>query len=404
MTERALGSPQTGLRQAFPAVVAGFLVVLVSFSGPFLVVQLAAKNASLSANATDGWIFAAAFASGVAAIVLSLWLRQPIICAFSSGGAVLLVSSLQDYTFTDAIGAYLLVAIGLIVIGLTHSFSMLMARLPKGIVSAMLAGVLFNFGTGYFSALPGSPPRWKVTVLVVLMGAAFFIGRVRGSRLAIVWTALTGVLATLGLGLTTSSSPRLHVVHLTAITPTFHFGALTGLGLPLLALALSSQYAPGYAVLRESGYTPNMDRVLVVTGGLSAVFAPFGGPGVHLAAITAGIATGEDAHVDPAKRFIAALSAGVFYMLAALFGGSLLSIFSVLPKEFVVAITGLALFGAISGSLASALADAHGRDGVVVALLCAASGFSLFHIGAPFWALVLGLAVDGLEKRFARRS
>lgn len=96
------------------------------------------------------------------------------------------------------------------------------------------------------------------------------------------------------------------------------------------------------------------------------------------------------------------MSAGVFYIVAAFFGASLLSVFSVLPKEFVAAITGLALFGAISGSLAAAMADTAGRDGVVVALLCAASGFSLFHVGAPFWALVLGLGVDALEKRFAR--
>lgn len=400
MTEPTIAS-SIGVRRSLPAVVAGFLVVLVSFSGPFLVVQLAAKNAGLTVAQTNGWIFAVAFGSGLAAIGLSTWLRQPIICAFSSGGAVLLVTSLQDYRFSDAVGAYLLVAVALVVVGFTKSFSRLMAKLPKGIVSAMLAGVLFNFGTGYFAALPGKPPNWRITVLVLLMGAAFFVARIRGSRLAIVWTALTGVAATFALGISTSTSPNLHVVKLSLVTPTFHLGAITGLGLPLFALALSSQYAPGYAVLRESGYTPNMDRILVATGGLSFLFAPFGGPGVHLAAITAGIATGDDAHPDRDKRYIAGVSAGVFYLIAAVFGSSLLSIFSVLPKEFVAAITGLALFGAISGSLASALADASGRDGVVVALLCAASGFSLFHVGAPFWALVLGLAVDALEKRFA---
>jgi benzoate membrane transport protein len=394
--------PSSGLRRSIPAFVAGFLVVLVSYSGPFLVVQLAAKNAGLTVAQTNGWISAVSVASGVCAIVLSVWLRQPIICAFSSGGTVLLVTSLQNYTFADAVGAYLLVAVGIIVIGVTKSFSRLMARVPKGIVSAMLAGVLFNFGTGYFAALPGSPPRWQVTMLVLLMGTAFFLARVRGSRLSIVWTALAGGLAAVVLRVTTTTKPSLRVVHLTMVTPTFHVGALVGLGLPLLALALSSQYAPGYAVLRQSGYRPDIDRILVVTGGVSLVLAPFGSPGAHLAAITAGIATGDDAHHDPSKRYIAGVSAGVFYIVAAIFGASLLSVFSVLPKEFVAAITGLALFGAISGSLAGSMADTAGRDGVVVALLCAASGFSLFHVGAPFWALVLGLAVDAMEKRFAR--
>lgn len=395
-------SQTSRLRQAVPAVVAGFLVVLVSFAGPFLVVQLAAKNAGLSADATNNWIFAATFASAIAAIILSVWLRQPIVCAFSSGGAVLLVTSLQQYRFSDAIGAYLFVAVALVIIGFTHSFSWLMARLPKGIVAAMLAGVLFHFGTGFFSALPGDPANVRITMLVLLMGVAYFSSRVRGSRLAIVWTALAGTAGTFVLRLTTSTSPKLQLVHLHPVMPTFHLGALTGLGLPLLALALSSQYAPGYAVLQEAGYEPNMDRILIVTGATSAVFAPFGGHGVHLAAITASIATGPDAHTDRDRRYIASVSVGVFYLLAGIFGGSLLSIFAALPKEFVAAITGLALFGAISGSLAAAMADVRGRDGVVVALLCSASGFSLFHVGAPFWALVLGLAVDALEKRVRR--
>jgi benzoate membrane transport protein len=147
-----------------------------------------------------------------------------------------------------------------------------------------------------------------------------------------------------------------------------------------------------------------MDRVLSVTGAVSALFAPLGGPGVNLSAITAGIATGPDAHADQQRRYLAGIAAGCFYVVAGLFGASLLSIFTVMPKEFVAAVTGLALFGTIAGSAATALAEPAHRDAAAVALMCAASGFSLFHIGAPFWALVLGLAVDALSRsRLARR-
>jgi benzoate membrane transport protein len=284
-------------------------------------------------------------------------------------------------------------------IGVTGSFSKLLARVPAGIVSAMLAGVLFKFGTGYFAALPGDPERWKVTLMVVAMGAIYFALRARGSRLTIVWTSGGGLVIALLLGLGTGTHAHVKLASLHATAPTFHLGALTGLGLPLLALALSSQYAPGYAVLREAGYHPDMNRILAVTGGLGVPLALLGGPGLNLAAITAGLATGPDAHPDEHQRWKAGVATGLVYITAGIFGASLLSVFSVVPKEFVAAITGLALFGTISGSAASALADPTSRDAAAVTLLCAAGGFTLFHVGAPFWALVAGLAVDAMSRR-----
>ena len=380
-------------------LVAGVLVVLVGYSGPVLIIRLAATNAGLSAANLDSWLFAVSAGAGIAGLVLSLWLRQPVIVAFSSAGAVLLTTSLAEYRFSDAIGAYIVVAVACIVIGVTGTFSKLLARVPGPIVSAMLAGTLFKFGTGYFAALPGNPQRWRITVLVVAMGAVYFTARSRSSRLAVVWTSAAGLAAAVVLRLTTNANVHIALAHLTVRAPTFHVGAITGLALPLLALALSSQYAPGYAVLRESGYEPDMNRILVVTGGVGLAMAPLGGPGLNLAAITAGLATGPHAHPDADRRYIAGVATGVCYIAAGAFGASLLSVFGVVPPEFVAAITGLALFGTIAGSAATALADPASRDAAAVTLLCAAGGFTLFHVGAPFWALVAGLAVDTLNRR-----
>ncbi len=193
-------------------IVAGALVVLVSYSGPMFIIQEAARNAGLSAGQASSWIFTVSVGSGVAGLVLSVLLRQPIVVAFSSAGAVLLSSSLGTYRYGDAIGAYLVVSLACVAIGLSSTFGRLMARVPAPIVSAMLAGVLFRFGTGYFAALPGSPARARVTVLVALMGATYFVARSRGSRLTIVWTALVGVVATVALRLTTGASVALAVV------------------------------------------------------------------------------------------------------------------------------------------------------------------------------------------------
>ena len=384
-------------------IVAGLLVVLVGYSGPVLIIRTAAVNAGLSADQADSWVFTISVGAGVAGIILSIWARQPVIVAFSSAGAVLLSSSLAHYRYRDAIGAFLVMSLVCVAIGLSRSFSKLVARIPRAIVSAMLAGVLLQFGIGYFAALPGDPARGRITILVAAMGVTYFVARIRRSKLVTVWTCGAGLLVAIALRLTTNASTTLALAHPTLTAPTFRFGAITGLALPLLALALSSQYAPGYAVLRESGYEPNMDRIIAVTGGIGAALAPFGCPGLNLAAITAGIATGPDAHPNPAKRYWAGIAAGTAYIVVGAFGISVLNIFNAVPKEFVEAVIGLALFGTISNAAATALIDPTDRDAGAATLICAAANFELFHIAAPFWALVVGLAVNALRVRLEPR-
>jgi benzoate membrane transport protein len=231
------------------------------------------------------------------------------------------------------------------------------------------------------------------------MGAVYFVTRARGSRLSVVWASGIGLVAALALDLTTGQQIALRIADPVATAPTFNLGAIFSLALPLLALTLSSQYAAGYAVLRAAGYQPNMDRVLIVTGGISALFAPLGCPGINLAAVTASLATGPEAHPDLTKRYRAGIVAGVGYVAIALLGVSALDVFAVMPKEFVAAITGLALFGTIITAASNALHEPRSRDAAGAAFLCAAGGFTLFHVGAPFWALVAGLAVSALPRR-----
>jgi benzoate membrane transport protein len=402
--EAPAGEPGSRWGNRISPMIAGALVIIVGYSGPVLIIQQAAINAGLSERMAGSWLFTVSSGAGLAGLVLSLWLRQPIIVAFSSAGAVLLTTSLAEYSLPEAIGAYLFVSLGCVAIGWSSTFSRLMARIPGPIVSAMLAGVLFRFGTGYFAALPGDPERVRVTALVVAMGAVYFAARSLGSRLAVVWTSAVGIVAAVVLRLTTDQSIELHLVRPEAVAPAFHFGAIIGLGLPLLAIALSSQYAPGYGVLKEAGYEPRMNPILIVTGGIGGALAFFGCSGINLAAITAGLATGSDAHPDPERRYIAGVWAGVFYIAVGLLGISALSIFGLMPKEFVAAVTGLALFSTIVNSAGAALADPTQRDAAGATLLCAASGFTLFHVGAPFWALVIGLAVAALGRLARRRK
>ncbi len=392
------GTAGGGARQLLGPIVAGFLVVLVGYSGPVLLIREATLAAGLDDAQAGSWLFAASFGSGVAGLVLSWWTRQPVIVAFSTAGVVLLISSLGDYRFSDAVGAYMFVGIACVVIGWSSSFGRLMAAVPAPIVSAMLAGVLLGFGVDAFAALgatgaDGAPDR-RITAVVVAMGVVYFAARSRGSRLAIVWTAGAGVVASFVLGVTNGAPIEPALVDLDPIAPTFSLAAVVGLGVPLVVVALSAQYAPGYGVLKGSGYEPDMDRILGVTGVATALLAPFGGSGVNLAAITAGLATGDDAHPDPEKRWVTGVWAGVFLIAVSTLGFSALSLFAAMPREFVVVVTGLGLFGPIAGALGGAIADPRHRDAALATTLCAASGFSLFQIAAPFWALVVGLAIS----------
>ncbi|KJS56070.1 benzoate transporter [Streptomyces rubellomurinus subsp. indigoferus] len=368
-----------------PALLAGLVCVAVSFSGPLVVVLAAAKAGRLDEAHTASWIWAVAIGSGVSGFALSWWTRTPVVTAWSTPGAALLVTSLGSYPYREAVGAFLVSAVVVTLFGVTGWFGRLIAAVPVGIVNAMLAGILFSFGAGIFGAVHSAP------VLVVGAFAAFLLAKRLAPRYAVPVALLAGgVLAALTVGLPLhlgSGGPTVPV--LTA--PAFSGAALVGLALPLTIVVLASQNAPGLGVMRAFGYRAD-DRLLIgSTGAMSLLMAPFGSPGVNLAAITAAICSGPEAHPDPSRRYVAGMSSGVGYVLVGSFGGVLVSLFTGLPKELVAVIAGVALLASLQGSLAAAVAEERGRDAAVVTFLASASGMSLFGIGSAFWGLLFGL-------------
>lgn len=367
------------------AVLAGLITVVVSCSGPLLVVLAAASAGHLTDAQTASWVWAACVGSGVTCAVLSWWTRMPVITAFSTPGAAVLVGSLGDYTYPQAIGAFLVSGLLMALVGLTGVFGRVMRRVPPGIVAAMLAGVLFSFGVDLFSALDGAP----LPVLAAL--ATYLAVKQRSPRYAVAWALLAAVAAT-------SVAPGIHAssvdVGLTLpvfTAPEFSVSAFVGLAVPLAVVTMASQNAPGLGVLAACGYRPNDRLLITVTGLASTVLAPLGGHAVNLAAITAAISTGEEAHRDPRRRYVAGLASGVFYLLAGVCGAALVGLFTVLPPELIAVIAGIALLATFSTSLAQAVADEQGRDAAVVTFLTTASGVTLGGIGSACWGLVLGL-------------
>ncbi|MBX3063985.1 MAG: benzoate/H(+) symporter BenE family transporter [Anaerolineae bacterium] len=380
--------------------LSGLLVVIVGYASSLVIVISAGQAANLNQDQLASWIWAVTVGSGILTIVMCLWFRQPVMAAWSTPGAALLVTSLIHYPFSEAIGAYLVAALAVILLGATGLFGRMMRLIPHTVVLGMLAGVLIRFGFNLFNALPDQS---GISLIVVSMLLVYFLLRRVNFRAPTVGALIVGVLvaALRGDVHLESVSLALTVPHLTA--PTFSAEAMLGLALPLFALAVTSQDAPGLAVLRSAGYDTNIDQALVMTGVASAVTAPLGGHGLTLAAITAAMVTNPEAHPDKDKRYAAAVAAGVFYIVFGVFGATVVSLFTALPSALIAAISGLGIFPALMGSISAAMMESEGREGALAAILCTAANFTLFGIGAPFWGLVVGVAVN-LIMRWNKKS
>jgi benzoate membrane transport protein len=381
------------------ALVAGFLAVLISYAGPSVIVFHAAKAANLSTALTSSWIWAISIGSGVTGLLLSWRLKTPIITAWSTPGAALLVGILPTMPLSEAIGAYIVSSVVITVIGLSGAFDKLIERIPKGIASAMLAGILLRFGTEVFSSVKSNP------VLVVAMVLAFIVLKRFKPRYVIAGVMLVGILCAIATGTTHLSEVHLALVKPVFVMPEWSWHAMLSLGLPLALVTLTGQYVPGMAVLRSAGYAVPAGGIVGTTGFVSLLLSPFGSHGVNLAAITAAICTGKEAHEDADKRYIAGIACGLIYTLIGIFGGTLALLFSSLPHELIAALAGLALVGAISTGLVNTIQDEKHRDASVITFLVSASGMSFLGLGAAFWGLVIGgVAYFVLHKSWRRKT
>lgn len=373
--------------------IAGFIVVLIGYTGPLLIILQAANAGGLTQPQTASWVWAVAVGNGLLTIFLSLYYRQPIIAPWSTAGAALLVTSLTQYTLPQAVGAYLAAALGLVLVGATGIFGTLIARVPRAVVQGLLAGILLRFGIGIFRVLPQDP------LLVTAMIATFFVLRRMHVRAPSLGVLIVGVVIAAVGGDLHIGTLQVALARPLLTTPVFTLDALLGLALPLCVLSLTTQFAPGEAVLRSAGYQAPVNGIMMFIGAGSAVLAFFGGHGQALGALTAALVATPDVSPDHSRRYAAAVASGGWYVLFGLFGATVIQLFSGFPAALVAVIAGLSLSGTIANSLSGAMEQPHTRDAALVAFLCAAGEFSLLGIGAPFWGLVAGVAVYWLTRR-----
>lgn len=381
-----------------PAVAAGFASVLIGYSSSAVIVFQAARAAGASPEQTGSWMIALGIGMGLTTLGLSWRYKMPIITAWSTPGAALLVTSLQGISLPEAIGAFIFSAMLITASGISGWFERIMDRIPLSIAAAMLAGILFQFGIDAFVALESR------FMLVLAMFAVYLAAKNLIPRYTILIVLTVGFLICLFQGLLDFSGFGAALSPPQFVAPDFSWRALVGVGIPLFVVTMVSQNIPGIAVLRTAGYAAPISKVIGWTGIATLLLAPFGGFAINLAAITAAICTGPEAHADASRRYVAGLSTGVFYLLLGIGGSAIAALFGAFPTEFILALAGLALLSTIANSLYTAVADASAREAAVITFVVTASGVSLFGIGAAFWGLVAGVIATLVFKNKSQKT
>jgi benzoate membrane transport protein len=379
--------------------VAGLISVIVNYGGTFILVFQAAKVAGLSPELTASWVWSISIGVGVTGLVLSWLSREPIITAWSTPAAAFLVTALATTPYAEAVGAYVVSAAAFVVLGLSGWFERVIRLIPPGVASGLLAGILLQFGIKAFGGMSVDP------LLAGLLIVAYVLLKRLTARYAVVGILALGLAFLLAQDRVDQSGLQLRFAAPVFTRPEFTLNALLSVALPLFLITLTGQYMPGMLVLRNDGFKTSANPIVTLTGLGSLLMAPFGSHAFNIAAITAAICTGKEAHEEPSRRWIAGIAAGVFYILVGVFGVTLAAVFMAFPATFITTLAGLALLGTIGGSLANALADAKTREASLITFLAAAANISMLGIGGAFWGLVIGLVAHAvLNGQWPRRT
>ncbi|WP_333954238.1 benzoate/H(+) symporter BenE [Psychrobacter sp. S4(2024)] len=376
-----------GLKQdwSLSASVAGFLAVLIAYAGPLVIFFQAAQAAQVSEAMMASWIWGISIGTAIPGIYLSIKYKAPIVTAWSAPGTVLLVTLFPQMSINEAVAAYIISAIVIFMVGATGCFDKVLQWIPNSIAAGMMAGILFQFGLGLFVATDTMP------FIIFSMLGCYLLAKRLSPRYTMIWVLLCGVILSLVFGKMNPVDINFTMTIPTLIWPEWSWHATFNLAIPLILVSLSGQFLPGMAILNLSGYDTPAKPIVMATSIASLAVACVGGITITLAAITAALCTGKDAHELKEKRYIAGVANGIFYLLGGLFASSIVLVFSLLPKELIAALAGLALIGAISANITIAMKDDGQRESALITFLATASGMQFLGLSSVFWGICIGM-------------
>jgi len=367
------------------ASIAGFLAVLIAYSGPLIIFFQAAQAAQVSDAMMASWIWGISIGAAIPSIYLSIKYKTPVVMGWSAPGTALLITLFPQMSINEAVAAYIISALVIFIIGATGYLDKILKLIPPGIAAGMMAGILFQFGLELFVATDTMP------FIVFSMLACYLLAKRWSPRYTMIWVLLCGVILSVVFGKMNPVDINFSITIPTLIWPEWSWNSTLNLAIPLILVSLTGQLLPGMAILRLSGYDIPAKPIITVSSIASLAVACVGGITVILGAITAALCTGKDAHELKEKRYIAGIANGIFYLLGGLFAGSIVTVFSLLPKELIAALAGLALIGAISANITVAMKDDSQRESALITFLATASGMHFLGLSSVFWGICIGM-------------
>ncbi|MCP2041322.1 benzoate membrane transport protein [Neisseria sp. HSC-16F19] len=377
-------------------VAAAIAATLVAYGSSAVIIFQTAQTFGSSAAQINSWFTALGLGCGLMTLYLSLRYKEPLMVAWSTPGAALMVG-MSGIPLSEAVGAFLFAAALMLLVSASGFFGRLVAMIPRTLAAAMLAGILINFGSKVFVSMQSQ------TVLVGLMLLTYLLSKIRFPRYSILLMLVVGFVYAYAAGLLQTDNLVWKAPTLQWLSPEFKLGTLISVGIPLFIATLVTQNVPGIAVLRAYHYQAPVAPLINTTAIGTLLLAPFGGFMMNLAAISAAITMGPEVDPDPKKRYWANVWIGVFYLILAGLGGVVVSLFAALPSELLWALAGIAIFGTLLANLLAAWEDEVTREASLITLLTSASGMTLFGIGSAFWGLVFGVLVYHLNRYLARK-
>lgn len=369
------------------AVSAGFIATLVGFTSTIALIFHAALSLGATPAQVSSWVWALGIGMGVSTIGLSLWTRVPVLITWSTpGAAVIAAAATAGITLPQAVGAFLVCGLLMLLAGMSGLFERLMSRIPVALASALLAGILAKFA---LMAFAGATDQ---SLLVITMFVIYLAGRRWWPRYAVLGVLVAGVGTAAASGLLNTHELQWAQAWASPVfvMPAWSWQAVIGMGLPLFIVTMASQAVPGVSAIRVAGYPAPVSPLMSWSGVTTLLLAPFGGYTFNLAAITAAIVLSPHAHAEAGKRYTAALMSGVFYIAMGLLGGAVAGLLAAFPSALVMGVAGLALLGTIGHGLATALRDERHREAALITFLVTLSGVTLLGVGSAFWGLVAG--------------
>lgn len=364
---------------------AGFTAVLVGYTSSVVIIIQAATSAGATPNQIESWLLALGVTMGLTSIAYSWFYKTPILTAWSTPGAAMLVVASQQYELSVVIGSFVISGVLILLTGLITPLSRALERIPPQLGTAMLGAILLPFCLGSFQAVSGAP------ITFLIMFAGFLLAKNTMPRYAMLVLLILGVACAIGVEGTVININELSIAQPVWVTPGLDLGAILNLSIPLYIITMLSQNLPGIAMMKSYQYDTPVKPILMGTGITNILSAPFGGFSVNLAAISAAICMTPEVDSDKTQRYRAVLWAGVFYLIAGVFATTVVAIFLSLPDEVTKILAGFALLGTLMMCLQSAFHDEGYRESALFTFLITLSGISFLGVSATLWGLLVGM-------------